>query len=104
MLLAGVALADGSKDLSNAELSVAGRNDPRASATGRHQAAVRCLGNLTLLGSAPNSAQRNFGWRETRPELMKHSLLAINQPLAAMESWDEEVISERAEALSRAQF
>jgi hypothetical protein len=92
-------LADGGKGLSYAELSLAGRDDPRALATRRRDAAVQCLGNLTLLSSALNSAQKNFAWKEKRPALMQHSLLAINQPLAATESWDEEAISQRAEEL-----
>ncbi len=59
----------------------------------------KTLGNLTILSKALNAAQSNLAWTEKRPELMKHSLLPINQALHAKETWDEDAILERGKML-----
>jgi hypothetical protein len=46
-----------------------------------------------------NTAQSNSAWKDKRPELMKHSLLPINQILRDVEVWDEEAIASRGEKL-----
>jgi hypothetical protein len=58
---------------------------------------VQTLGNLTILSSALNSAQSNLPWKKKLPELMKHSLLPINQDLSEYKAWDEDSIRARAE-------
>ena len=77
-------LPDGSKGLDSLLLLEAASDDPRAVATRKRGDALQTLGNLTLLSTALNSAQSNLGWNEKRPEIMKHSLLPINQVLKEM--------------------
>ena len=71
----------------------------RAEATQKRSNAVQTLGNLTLLSTALNSAQSNLGWTLKRPEMMKHSLLPINQALSEMDVWDDEAIACRGKQL-----
>ena len=61
--------------------------------------ALQTLGNLTILSTALNTAQSNLPWSEKRPELLKHSLLPINQALQTQEVWDEAAILARGEML-----
>ena len=92
-------LPDGSKGMDIIELIDAPPDDPRSEMTQRRSNAVQTLGNLTLLATALNSAQSNLDWALKRPEMMKHSLLPINQALVDMTSWSEKAISERGNAL-----
>ena len=92
-------LADGSKGMDYLELGNAADGDVRAAASRRREIALQTLGNLTILSTALNTAQSNLAWKEKRPELMKHSLLPINQALQAQETWDEAAILARGEAL-----
>jgi hypothetical protein len=92
-------LPDKSKGLELAELIIAAPVDPRAIATRERNNAVQTIGNLTILSFALNSAQSNVAWNKKKPELMKHSLLAINQSLADIPSWDEATIRARGENL-----
>jgi hypothetical protein len=81
------------------ELSVAQTGDTRAAATHRRDAAVQTFGNLTILTQPLNSALSNAAWKEKRPELLKWSLLPINQALHSFEVWDENAIEKRGQAL-----
>lgn len=92
-------LADGSKGMDFLELGNAPEGDARAAATRRREVALQTLGNLTILSTALNTAQSNLAWNEKRPELMKHSLLPINQALQNQEVWDEAAILARGETL-----
>lgn len=95
-------LPDGSKGMTNAELFVASETDPRAVATRKRERAIQTLGNLTILSEGLNSAQSNLPWDKKRPELMKHSLLPINQTLVDSSKtpvWDETAILKRGEQL-----
>jgi hypothetical protein len=92
-------LPDGSKGLTMMELFQAPENDPRSRATRKREAAIQTLGNLTILSTSLNSAQNNYGWKQKRPAMMKHSLLPLNQSLLEMEIWDESTISKRGEDL-----
>jgi len=89
-------LPDGSKGLDFMELYSASEADPRAVATRSRETAVQTLGNLTILSSGLNSAQSNLSWEKKRPELMKHSLLPLNQSLLKLDSWNELTIQKRA--------
>lgn len=60
---------------------------------------VQTLGNLTILTTGLNSAQSNLAWKQKKPELLKHSLLPINQALAEVAEWNESTIAARGEAL-----
>lgn len=92
-------LSNGAKGLSYFELYSAQADDPLAEATRKRETAVQTIGNLTILSSSLNSAQKNYGWSEKRPEMMKHSLLPLNQQLFEVEHWDEVAIKVRAENL-----
>lgn len=92
-------LADGSKGMDFLELGNAADGDPRAGATRKRENALQTLGNLTILSTALNTAQSNLPWSEKRPELLKHSLLPINQALQTQEVWDEAAILARGEML-----
>jgi len=88
-------LQDGSMGLDFVELYGTPETDPRAIATRARESAVQTLGNLTILSSGLNSAQSNFGWEQKRPELMKNSLLPINQSMLELTEWNEASIQKR---------
>jgi uncharacterized protein with ParB-like and HNH nuclease domain len=92
-------LPDGTNGLSFVDLYSAQPGDLRAEATRKRGTAVHTLGNLTILSSSLNSAQKHYGWSAKKPEMMKHSLLPLNQQLFEVELWDESAIVERAEKL-----
>jgi hypothetical protein len=81
------------------ELFEAGEGDLRAIATQKRNEKLQTIGNLTILMQALNSAQSYSAWKDKRPELMKHSLLSINQDLHDVEVWDEVMIASRSEKL-----
>ncbi len=97
--LANWPLPDGTKGLDFMDLWSASETDPKAKATRDRDSAVQTLGNLTILSSALNSAQSNYGWEQKRPELMKHSLLPLNQSLLELKEWNETAIQTRATQL-----
>jgi hypothetical protein len=92
-------LPDGSKGLTVVELSDVQDTDPRSVATRKRNKAIQTLGNLTILSAGLNAAQSNYGWKQKRPAMMKHSLLPINQSLTDLETWDESAISKRGAEL-----
>ncbi len=92
-------LLDGSQGLDLLELFDASETDPRAIATRKRIATVQTLGNMTLLSSALNSAQSNLPWDQKRKEMMKHSLLPMNQSLLESPVWTESEIIKRGEEL-----
>jgi hypothetical protein len=57
------------------------------------------LGNLTILTQGLNSSVSNSQWSVKKPELLKHSLLPINQQLHDATTWDETAIAQRGDAL-----
>ncbi len=67
------------------QLGNAPDGDACGAATRRQETALQTQGNLTILSTALNAAQSNLAWSEKRPELMKHSLLPINQALQAQD-------------------
>jgi uncharacterized protein with ParB-like and HNH nuclease domain len=94
-------LPDGTKGMEFPELYKASDTDPRAIATRKREVALQTLGNLTILSTALNTAQSNYGWAQKRPEMMKHSLLPINQTLLSLETkvWNEAAILMRGKEL-----
>lgn len=92
-------LQDGSKGLTGVELWTAEPQDAKVVATRRRNTALQTFGNLTIITQALNSAASNSAWPEKKAELLRHSLLPINQQLHNLDAWDEEAISDRAEVL-----
>lgn len=92
-------LQDGSKGLTEVELWTAEPQDARVVATRRRNTALQTFGNLTIITQALNSAASNSAWAEKKTELLRHSLLPINQQLHSLDAWDEDTISDRAEVL-----
>jgi hypothetical protein len=63
------------------------------------EALLHTIGNLTLLTSSLNPAVSNGPWEEKRPEILNHSALALNRSLMDKDTWNEDRIRERGEAL-----
>lgn len=89
-------LPDGSKGMSNSDLWAASTDDAMAQATRKRNAALQTFGNLTILTQSLNSAVSNSQWSLKKPELIKHSLMPINQQLHDVEKWDEVAIVQRS--------
>ncbi len=90
------ALPDGTKGMSFVELYNAEKSDARAEATRARNAALQTIGNLTILTQPLNSSVSNNSWDKKKPELLRHSLLPINQQLQDADVWDEDQIEKRA--------
>ena len=85
------------------ELPWAEVDEPAVEASRRRHALVQTIGNLTILTQPLNSAVSNSAWAEKRPELLRSSLLPINQHLHEFDLWDEDTIQSRsADLLSKA--
>ena len=89
------ALKDGTSGMTWKELVDSTVEDPRADATRRRNALLHTIGNLTIVSKPLNSALSNGPWEKKRPELLKHSLLPINQDLHAAVEWGEEEVVQR---------
>ncbi|MDQ0036696.1 hypothetical protein J2W30_004471 [Variovorax boronicumulans] len=87
------------RGLSDLELRDAPHDDAVAKATRIRNQVLHTLGNLTILTSSLNAAVSNNEWSQKKPELMRHSLLPINQMLYDVEVWNETAIQSRSEAL-----
>ena len=92
-------LPDGSRGLDIFDRYGASETDPCVIATRERERAVQTLGNLTILSTGLNTSQSNLAWDLKRPEMMKHSLLPINQSLWGRTVWDEDAILKRGEEL-----
>ena len=92
-------LDDGAQGMNFLELMTAEEGDPRAVATRARNAALQTIGNLTILTQRLNSAVSNGPWEQKRPELLRHSLLPINQQLHDQQVWNEVVIARRSDEL-----
>ena len=64
------------------------------------EARINQLGNLTLTSGSLNSSLSNGTWKTKRPALVQHSLLALNQQVAAYKNWDEDGIKHRGGELA----
>jgi hypothetical protein len=74
-------------------------DDPVALAQRARNRAVQTFGNLTILTQPLNSSVKNSAWTTKRPEIMRSSLLPINQALATATTWDETSIATRGDDL-----
>ena len=92
-------LPDGSKGLDFFEMLGMPDTDPRVVASRTRETAIETIGNLTVLSTGLNSAQSNLSWNHKRLEMMRHSLLPINQMLVHEAIWDETIILRRGEDL-----
>jgi len=90
---------DGERGLSFNELVDAEPGDPRAEATRARKSALQTFGNLTILTQALNSSVSNSAWDLKKPEMMRVSLLPINQQLHEYSIWDEDAIERRGREL-----
>jgi hypothetical protein len=99
-------LADGSSATSEegAEVELLGRSgldmNPRQQAIAARQAAVRTLGNLTLLNLSVNRQVQNHAFTEKRDLLIANTNLRLNIPLITRPTWDEAGIAERGKQLT----
>lgn len=57
------------------------------------------MGNLTLVTRKLNSALSNGPWGAKLPDILFHSALALNRELTRHQSWGEESIQQRSDAL-----
>jgi uncharacterized protein with ParB-like and HNH nuclease domain len=89
----------GNSGLTSQELWGADPNDSRAINTRKRNALVQTFGNLTVLTQALNSAASNSPWVEKKSEILRHSLLPINQQLQDWDVWDETAIIQRGDAI-----
>jgi hypothetical protein len=85
--------------MTNEQLLTADAGEERASETRRRNAVIQTLGNLTILRQALNTSVSNGPWAQKKPALLQHSLLPINQKLHEVETWDEDAIVARGNAL-----
>jgi Protein of unknown function (DUF1524)/Protein of unknown function DUF262 len=92
-------LPDGSEGLDFIDMFAMSDTDPLVVASRTRETAVQTLGNLTILSTGLNSAQSNLPWDQKRPEMMRHSLLPINQKLVDESVWDETTILKRGDDL-----
>lgn len=92
-------LPDGSKGLTFQEILESNPDDSRVEATRRRDSLLQTFGNLTILTQALNSSISNSTWEIKKPELLRSSLLSINQQLHALEVWNEETIERRSKEL-----
>lgn len=92
-------LQDGTKGMDSHELWDADPADMRVVATRKRNAALQTIGNLTILTQPLNSAASNSAWVGKKPELLRHSLLPINQQFYDVDAWDEATIEKRSNEL-----
>jgi hypothetical protein len=60
---------------------------------------LHTIGNLTLLTKKLNPAISNSEWKIKKPEILKHSAIALNRRFYQIDPWDEECITTRTEEL-----
>jgi uncharacterized protein with ParB-like and HNH nuclease domain len=89
-------LPDGSNGIESAELFETQPGDKRAEATRVRNEALQTVGNLTILTQCLNSSLSNSAWNIKKPELLRLSLLPINQMLVDYDHWDEKTIETRS--------
>ncbi len=92
-------LADGKTGLTYEELEDVDPADPVVIATKRRNALIHSVGNLTILTGALNPSVSNSAWKTKKPQIMKYSLLPINQLLHNQDVWDEDTIEQRSKQL-----
>jgi hypothetical protein len=73
---------------------------PLQKAIAERQAAVRSLGNLTLLNLSVNRQVQNHAFTSKRDLLIANTNLRLNIPLITRQTWDEAGIAERGQLLT----
>jgi hypothetical protein len=92
-------LPDGNIGMTSLELWDADASNLRVIATRKRNASLQTFGNLTVLTQSLNSSVSNSSWEVKKAEIMRHSLLPINQQLQDWDGWDESSIATRGNAL-----
>lgn len=92
-------LPSGEQGLSPFELYTGNASPEVVTATQTRNAALQTFGNLTILTQALNSTVRNSDWSIKKPEIMRSSLLPLNQMLHDYPTWDENSIIKRGKEL-----
>jgi uncharacterized protein with ParB-like and HNH nuclease domain len=92
-------LPDGSAGITGADLWLTPPENPRAMASKSRNQLVQTIGNLTILTQPLNAAASNGPWEKKRLEILKQSLLPINQDLYNYDEWDEASIEHRGSKL-----
>jgi len=72
--------------------------DPSIAALERDQR-LHTIGNLTLLTNRLNPSVSNSPWAKKKPQILKHSALALNRDLQKYEDWDDDAIQRRSKEL-----
>lgn len=73
--------------------------EDEATETSNREASLHTIGNLTLATSSLNPAISNGPWGKKRREILKHSALNLNRPLADEDEWNESRILARSREL-----
>lgn len=89
-------LQDGAKGMTSHEIYSADAYNPRVIASKNRNRMLQTLGNLTIVTKPLNSALSNSAWKVKKPEILRNSLLPINQQLTDIDLWDEVEITKRA--------
>jgi hypothetical protein len=72
----------------------------RQESIAKRQAAIKTLGNLTLLNLSVNRQVQHHAFGEKRDLLIANTNLRLNIPLIPLAVWDELAITKRAELLT----
>jgi len=94
-------LPDGLQGMTLSELWSSQPEDKRAIATLLRNSLLQTFGNLTILTQQLNSSISNSSWEIKKPQLLRSSLLPINQQLYDIDTWDEKAIEARSKELFR---
>jgi hypothetical protein len=89
-------LPNGALGLTYAQLEDAPPDDEAAVATRRRNSLIHAIGNMTIVSQALNSSVSNSDWTTKKPEILKFSLLPINQQLVDKDKWNEATIVDRS--------
>jgi hypothetical protein len=89
-------LPNGALGLTYAQLEDALPDDEGATATRRRNSLIHSIGNMTIVSQALNSSVSNSDWTTKKPEILKSSLLPINQQLVDKDKWNEATIVDRS--------
>jgi hypothetical protein len=71
----------------------------RKKATDLRNELIHKVGNLTLLTKKLNPAVSNSAWSVKQPEIVKHSVLALNRAFHKQDEWNEVLIFKRSQEL-----
>lgn len=78
------------------------REEQKEKAKENRENLIHTIGNLTLTTGALNPALSNAAWKKKKVELRKHCVITMNLLLCQCDTWNEGMISERADELFEA--